>query len=127
MGGGFIGSEIAASRDGWQKSNNDLSRRDDCRVGNSLRYEKSLRHQDYSWRFLKVVWARQVPSSNLGTPTSQDSPPKGVFLFSSCRLGTFPTVQRLMYALPSVLPPHLKSDVFLPLRFRLAANGVRIL
>ena len=32
-------------------------------------YEKSPSHVDYSSKFLKVVRVREVPSSNLGTPT----------------------------------------------------------
>jgi hypothetical protein len=32
-------------------------------------YEKSPCHVDYSSKFLKLVGVREVPSSNLGTPT----------------------------------------------------------
>jgi len=33
-------------------------------------YEISQVHEDYSSKFLNVVRVREVPSSNLGTPTS---------------------------------------------------------
>jgi hypothetical protein len=35
-------------------------------------YEKSPSHEDYSSKFLKVVRVREVPSSNLGTPTKHE-------------------------------------------------------